>query len=181
MGIRIGQRVLQETSCNSCVDTSVCVFCPNPFQTYGVSGTCVYYNNGPATCGINQEQFNSRLDCRFNAENGEFIAAMIGISAALLLVSICCCIARSGACSEANCLCLPPPEASEPPRPAYTPAARAPRPVAVAIPNRPESLRVCSTLATDVVLVASAPKEEPVISAESEIIVAPPFDLSSVF
>jgi hypothetical protein len=140
---------------------------------------------GPATCGLYQEPFNSRLDCQFGQENGEAIAAVIGVFTFIGIVMICCCIARCDVWSDESCMfSSPPPVISKPPRPAYTPDETAIPTMAFPVDarevmDRPELLRVCSILATDVVLVASAPVEEPitVISAESEIVFSLPYDI----
>jgi hypothetical protein len=189
IAIRLGHRAIQETSCSSCVKTAGCLYCPDSYLTSDSSGTCVcgetyHYNThsyGPATCGINQEQFNSPLDCQFGVDNGEVIVAVICIFVVLALVMICWCIASRGTCSDDICVSpsTPPvafkPKQQQQQRPAYTLEETAPRPMV--IPDRTDSLRVCSIMATDVVLVASAPLEEPitVIPAESEIIVSPPY------
>jgi hypothetical protein len=146
--------------------------------TYDYGGS---FFNGPSTCGFSSEQFNSRSDCNFNAENGEVIAAFIAIGVVVAVVVFCCCLASNGVFSDENCMSSPAPSTSKPPRPAYTPEEIAPLPIAVTSSDRPESMRVCPILATDVVLVSSAPVEEPVaIPAESEIVFSLPYDISVV-
>jgi hypothetical protein len=192
IGIRLGHRALQQISCRSCIATPGCFYCFDLSQTYGNCAcessysSSLYYT--PTTCDPYQDQYTSKADCQFSSENGEVIAIVIGIVVVFTLALICCCVvANSNLCSEENCFPSsppPPPVASKPPRLAYTPSETAIPIMASAVAtreviDRPESLRVCSVMATDVVLVGAVPLEETitVVPAEGEIIVSPPYDI----
>ena len=167
-----------DDSCDSCVGYPDCFYCAYPGTSFG---TCVCADAfsffDEPSCGYDENALHSRFDCQFSSENGESIAAFIGIFSFVAVVVLLCCIVRSGVCwSEAV---LPHSKATR--GPAYTTETAIPSAVAVPEgegPHLQAALPVCAVLCTDVVrLTPSAPREESAIFAESEIVVVPTIDV----